>query len=474
MKAKFKLILGRRKNYPMNIELEVYKGAVCRVFISTGVVLESAKQWDATRQLVIKHSNATQYNNFIHGIIENIEAAEKNAEEREIPFDVTAIRAAAKNLTSFESVDVIETFRRYVEEDSVRLSTKKMYAGYVNSLERFVKTFKGSKNARLSFGEYNYSLLTAFDEYMSKDRTPATMTDVHLALRKFTKRAKVEGLIINNPYDSFNIVIGKAKRRASLTTEQLSMIENIDRSELKKQLINEVVLDMFLFACYTGLRYSDVSTLLKSEIIKDSKGLVVDRKTIKTGARVLLPLYILFNGKAQAIAEKYIKNHDEIETLFPSLTPDAANNNLKKIEKMLQLPIHITFHTSRHTCASQLAERADNPFVIMDVLGHGEIETSMRYIHHSHRTSEKKLAEIDWSEKEEVDYPSNDETLSLYESIQEICKQKQLSPALTRMVVGASMVNAETAEIVKSWILKIKKTDYSLEDFGKRLEMLVE
>lgn len=27
MKAKYKLILGRRKNYPLNIELEVYKGA---------------------------------------------------------------------------------------------------------------------------------------------------------------------------------------------------------------------------------------------------------------------------------------------------------------------------------------------------------------------------------------------------------------------------------------------------------------
>ncbi|MCQ2200680.1 MAG: hypothetical protein MJZ27_01185 [Bacteroidales bacterium] len=44
MKAKYKLILGRRKQYPLNIELEVYKGVDCRVFVSTGISLDNENQ----------------------------------------------------------------------------------------------------------------------------------------------------------------------------------------------------------------------------------------------------------------------------------------------------------------------------------------------------------------------------------------------------------------------------------------------
>lgn len=59
MKAKYKLLLGRRKNYPLNIELEVYKGADCRVFISTGIVLDNERQWDESRQLILRNSDAS-------------------------------------------------------------------------------------------------------------------------------------------------------------------------------------------------------------------------------------------------------------------------------------------------------------------------------------------------------------------------------------------------------------------------------
>lgn len=81
-KAKSQLILGRRKKYPLHLELEVYKGADCRVFISTGIVLESEKQWDNARQLIIKCSNAGQYNKFLRQMIVELEdSSEKHGVE---------------------------------------------------------------------------------------------------------------------------------------------------------------------------------------------------------------------------------------------------------------------------------------------------------------------------------------------------------------------------------------------------------
>ena len=475
MKAKFKLILGRRKNYPLHIDLEVYKGADCRVFVSTGIVLESAKQWDPARQIVVKHTNAEQYNTFMHGIIENIETAEKDADEHNRPFNSMEIKAAAKNLTSFESVDVIETFNRYVEKEECKANTRKGHKYTMASFCKFIKEFKGIKSARLPFSELNYALIVEYDKYLNANtgKNGSTAFNYHMYLRKLSRKAKLDGLIRNNPYDDFNLVKGKSTRRPSLTTEQLVILENIDRKALDDEHISEVVLDIFLFSCYTGLRYSDVSTLLKSELRYDKKGMVLERKTQKTGTDVVLPLYMLFNGKAQRIAEKYIKEHEDINTLFPSRVLPIVNKHLLSIEKFLHLPFHLTFHVARHTCASQLAELADNPFVIMQILGHGSIHTSMRYIHRSHRTSEKKLAEVDWSNADDIEYPTNEETLSIYNSIIEACNAKRLSPDLTNMAVGAAMSNYQMAGEIAEWINGLKKTDYTMEAWGKRLEMLV-
>ena len=410
MKAKFKLILGRRKNYPLNIELEVYKGSDCRVFISTGIVLESVKQWDSARQLVIKHTNAEQYNAFMHGIIENIGAAEKDADEHGRLFDSMAIRAAAKNLTSFENVDVVETFSRYFEEEKCKAGTRSQHKYMLTAFCKFIKTFKGIKSARLPFSELNYALIVEYDKFLraTTGKNGTTAFNHHMYLRKLARKAKMDGLIRINPYEDFSLVKGISTRRPSLTTEQLVLLENIDRNALRNEHISELVLDMFLFSCYTGLRYSDVSTLLKSELRYDKKGMVIERKTQKTETNVILPIYMLFNGKAQSIAERYIKEHEYIDTLFPSRILPIVNKHLLSIEKYLNLPFHLTFHVARHTCASQLAELADNPFVIMQILGLGTINTSMRYIHRSHRTSEKKLSEVDWSDAEDIEYPSNE------------------------------------------------------------------
>lgn len=95
--------------------------------------------------------------------------------------------------------------------------------------------------------------------------------------------------------------------------------------------------------------------------------------------------------------EKYLQCEGQ-RTVFPHISEAIVEKNLMRIERLMNLPFHSTFHVSRHTCASQLAERADNPFVIMIVLGHGKINTSMRYIHTSHKTAAKKLENVKWTE----------------------------------------------------------------------------
>ena len=473
-KAKYKMILGRRKNYPLNLELEVYNGANCRVFVSTGIVVESEKQWDNARQIVIKNSNAEQYNKYLRQMIERIKEVEESCENRGVALTSDLIKMAAKSQTA-KGEDVFETFGRYIDEEkNVRESTRKEHRAMLGTIRKFVRHYKKSNLATLFFGEISLTTIKAMDLYLMDKISSNTVSNLHAYMRKLFRQAVKDGLIGSNPYDQFEVVFYENDTRKALTSEQLKSLEDIDRSEFSKLHIKESIVDMFLFACYTGLRYSDVSSLTREHLHKDAHGYVLQKKTIKTGIDVTLPLYSLFNGKPQVVLEKYLQCEDQ-KTIFPRFSVLIIEKNLMRVERLMNLPFHLTFHVSRHTCASQLAERADNPFVIMNVLGHGRINTSMRYIHTSHKTAAKKLENVKWKEDltpEEI--AQSDENMAhACDVVREVCGRKGLSDSLTRYALGLALCNPDMGLALAERIGKMRKTDYTAESFEKRLEMVV-
>lgn len=474
-KAKYKLILGRRKDYPLNLELEVYNGVDCRMFISTGIVLESEKQWDNARQIVIKNSNDEQYNKYLQQMIDRIKEVEESCENRGVALTSDLIKMAAKSQTA-RGEDVFETFGRYIDEEkNVRESTRKEHRAMLGSIRKFVRHYKKSNTATLFFGEVSLTTIKAMDLYLMDKFSSGTVSNLHAYMRKFFRRAVKDGLIGSNPYDQFEVVFYENDTRQALTGGQLKALEEIDRSEFPKLRIKEPIVDMFLFACYTGLRYSDVSTLTREHLHKDAQGYVLQKKTIKTGIDVTLPLYSLFNGKPQEILEKYLQCEDQ-KTIFHRFSALIVEKNLLRVERLMNLPFHLTFHVSRHTCASQLAERADNPFVIMNVLGHGKINTSMRYIHTSHKTAAKKLENVKWTEDltlEEI-AQSDENIAQACDVVREVCGWKKIGDSLTRYALGLALCYPDKGLAIAERIGKMRKREWTMEEFGERLEMVVE
>ncbi len=109
----------------------------------------------------------------------------------------------------------------------------------------------------------------------------------------------------------------------------------------------------------------------------------------------------------------------------------------------------------------------------MSILGHGDINTSMRYIHLSHKNAEKKLSMANWNEGHEEEYEciSNEESAAVTQSIQQVCETKQISGLLTRLALGVAICNPDKATLISDWIARICKKDYTAEAFNKRLQM---
>ena len=121
---------------------------------------------------------------------------------------------------------------------------------------------------------------------------------------------------------------------------------------------------------------------------------VVLHRMIKTPQPVFLPIWQLFGGKPQRILLKYLDETSPV--IFPGISNQKGNEYLKTLAGMAGVNIPLTWHMGRHTFGSQLAARTNDPYLIMKLMGHQEIKTSMIYIHSSEATIRRKVGSIHW------------------------------------------------------------------------------
>lgn len=185
-------------------------------------------------------------------------------------------------------------------------------------------------------------------------------------------KAVVEGLIPNNP---FRVLEAKEKpkirasRREFLTVEELKVLINTPcRCDIVKRA--------FLFSCFTGLRYSDMKSLLWSEIhtTADGKTLYIEHRQVKTKKTVTIPL----SDEALRWMPKQV---DGIDHVFHELkiSTGTVEDVLKEWMKDCKIDKHITYHCSRHTAATTLLTLGANLYVVSKLMGHSCIQMTEVY-----------------------------------------------------------------------------------------------
>lgn len=401
MKGKYSFYRGRRGKYPNLIEFCGIIPNVCRVIVSTGINID-AKYWDEERQEAFGDPNALLINARLIEIKQKVIEAELEATLYNKKFGANEIKRVVKGeKIDFAKTMMLETFREYNYRDSkmqnIKYPSWQKYNAIFNNIQRFLEEEKNVKD--ILIGHFDYDMLVDMEIWFNdKKYEKVTIAKFHTAIKKFVGKAIAEGLIKDNPYERFKVKRGRSKIREALTEEDIVNLENLDRTQLRKVDKNlEIVLDKFLLSVYTGLRISDNTSLLKKEVKDDPSGLVIDKVTEKMdGVRVVLPLRQMFGGRPEEIVRRYMDMCPDIDTIFPYIPDSKVNIALKTIAYMAKVSLHLTFHVARHTCATLLAEKSGNPFVVMKVLGHRDIKTSMIYIHNSYASIKKNLSEINW------------------------------------------------------------------------------
>ena len=141
----------------------------------------------------------------------------------------------------------------------------------------------------------------------------------------------------NIAYDTFKPKLKTTPKKVIfLTWEELNRLKDYQIPKDKQYL--ERVRDVFLFCCFTSLRYSDVRNLKRSDVKSDH----IEVTTVKTADSLSIEL----NKYSKAILEKYKDIHFENHMVLPVISNQKMNDYLKELGELAEInePIRETYY----------------------------------------------------------------------------------------------------------------------------------
>jgi len=273
----------------------------------------------------------------------------------------------------------------YLKEAKVKLNpnTLRCYNNIINNLKGFEEYEKTS----LNWSSFNASFYYKFFDYYTGYKS--------LGNNGFGKVIKVLKSILNlatergfNTYLSYKGKDFKALREdvynVYLSEEELLRIKHLDLTYSNKLTH---VRDLFMIACYTGLRFSDFSKLTP-ENIQDN---MIKVRTQKTGTEVIIPVLpevIAIINKYDGKLPKAYCNQKMNEYLkvimqtagFDEVIQKSHTSGNKTIKRTFRKWEMVSTHTARRSFATNMFKRGIPALSIMQITGHSTEKSFMTYI----------------------------------------------------------------------------------------------
>jgi len=277
---------------------------------------------------------------------------------------------------------LIDYFSEHIEQieslkNDYSVATVKTYKTSLRHLKNFLK-FSNQNNTTMKKVDYHF--IKNYDLYL---RTQVknhrlellhnnTVVKQHSKLRTIILKANREGYMQKNPYNNFPLSIIERKVKA-LTKDELETIKYL---KLPERL--ERVRDIFLFSCFTGLRFGDTINLTIDQIKVDKNGrynldLSMQQKTKD-------PLSKPLSRPAIKLIEKYSTSNERkvLGRLLPKITNQRVNAYLKEIAAIAEINTHLTHKVSRHTFATTVLAGVSKELK-KEFLGHKDIRSTDVY-----------------------------------------------------------------------------------------------
>jgi site-specific recombinase XerD len=276
------------------------------------------------------------------------------------------------------------------------IGTWKNFRNTHQHLEKFFKSKRMVDD--ISIHEIDYALIMDFDFYLKTKKKKCNNNSVIKHMHQFSK---VYNICLDNEWtlkDPFKKYKSKVTPvdRGYLNEYEVAALQTAENLSTKLELVR----DIFIFSCYTGLAYIDVYNLTPGNLmigIDAEKWIFINRQ--KTEA----PSHIPILPVPREIIDKY-KNHPKsVQTgkVLPILSNQKMNQNLKELAEVCSIGKRLTFHLARHTFATTVTLTNGVPLEsVGKMLGHRSIKSTQIYA----RVLDEKLSHDMFALKQKLNY----------------------------------------------------------------------
>lgn len=336
---------------------------------STGIHIESI-YWNSKKQLVLKtHKTASLYNSLLDNIKSKINNAYGVLKLENNVFTIEDILDKYLGKEIKKKENILSYYKQYLFKIKklvgleLKESTYNKFVYVGNHLEAFLK-WKFRKTD-FPLVELSLQFLDDFDYFLKieKKQSQITINKTIQRLRTPIKQAISEGYLDRDPF-----ILHKTKTVRKtvifLTTEELKTFEETVFQQKRLSTIQ----DLFIFCCYTGLAYNEMSNLESKNIIIGFDSMNwLQMKREKTQREISIPIL----PKAQEMIDKYSGINSFI---FPSISNQKFNSYLKEIADITGIQKRLTHHVARKTFASTVLLYNDVPMeIVSELLGHSNM-----------------------------------------------------------------------------------------------------
>lgn len=286
--------------------------------------------------------------------------------------EITNNKAGLKNTSIRAKMllkDWMETFRQAQEQKGVK--DQKLIHNTIHALTAY--------NINVAMRDVNRDYIIGLTNFLRNDyRSPRgkKLKDYSVinylgCLRNALNMAVREDVIADNPIMKLSAqdkVKAPESQREYLTVEEVQQLEATDSPYPH-------IKQAFLFACYTGLRCSDVRSITWGKIVKDGEKYRLHTVMFKTKR----PFYIPLSKKAmQWMPERGDKTDDDL--IFENI-PVQVNTKLYLQPWLDKAGITkpITFHCSRHTFGTMMLTLGADIYTTSKLMGHTKVEVTQIY-----------------------------------------------------------------------------------------------
>jgi len=251
---------------------------------------------------------------------------------------------------------------------NITLGTVKNYRKSITHLKNYLSIQKMTnvnideftKADAINFKTY----LTSRKEDKTKGMKETSASSIIKKLRPIFICAIDNGIINRNPFDGVKLS-NRYEQKPRLNIQEIKQLKDLDLSDNLSLMIYR---DMFLFSCTTGLSYSDLMGLKRTDLTMIGQNLLMETNRDKTD----YPVKQYLPNLAKEIYFKYVNDIETniTKTVLPKRSLNNANEKLKVLAAKAQITKVLSTNIARHTCKQLLSEaKVYEPSAVYSIMG---------------------------------------------------------------------------------------------------------